>query len=83
MVLPEELGSWWTQLQDTTDQALTLIQRGWSCGEVELTDPYAAQRGSEEEIMNTPHNCVCAPANIHALKYTLTPGTVLRWVLLQ
>lgn len=31
MVLPEELGSWRTQLQDATDQALTLIQRGWSC----------------------------------------------------
>lgn len=25
MVLPEELGSWWTQLQDATDEALTLI----------------------------------------------------------
>lgn len=25
MVLPEELGSWWTQLKDPTDQALTLI----------------------------------------------------------
>ena len=58
MVLPEELGPWRTQLQDATDQALTLIQRGWSCGKVQLTDPYAAQRGSEEEIRNTPHNCV-------------------------
>lgn len=24
-VLPEELGSWWTQLQDATDEALALI----------------------------------------------------------
>lgn len=25
MALPEELGSWWTQLQDTTDQTLALV----------------------------------------------------------
>lgn len=25
MALPEELGSWWTQLQDTTDQTLPLV----------------------------------------------------------
>lgn len=71
-VLPEELGSWWTQLQDTTDQALTLIQRGWSCGEVELTNPYAAER-SEEEIMNTPHICVCTHQQIHTHSNTHLP----------
>lgn len=55
--LPEELGSWRTQLQDATDQALTLIQRGRSCREVELTDPYAAQRESGEESMKPKHKC--------------------------
>lgn len=68
MVLPEELGSWRTQLQDATDQALTLIQRGWSCGKVKLTVPNAAERGSEEKNMNTPRNGVNTLTQAHTHK---------------
>lgn len=94
MVLPEELGSWRTQLQDATDQTLTLIQRGWSCGKVELTDPNAAEKRSEEKSMNTPRNGVNSltqvkhihakpkDEHVHVIKNRLTPGTELRWVLL-
>jgi len=77
MILPEELGSWRTQLQDATDQALTLIQRGWSCRKVELTNPYAAQRRSEEESMNTQHNSVntFTEANTNSSSHTISTHT--------
>ena len=61
--IPEKLGPWRTQLQDATDQALALVKRGRSRGEVELTDPYAAGRGNSGKNMN-PH--------IHALYITTT-----------
>ena len=61
--IPEKLGPWRTQLQDATDQALALVKRGRSRGEVELTDPYAAGRGNSGKNMN-PH--------IHALYITRT-----------
>lgn len=57
MVLPEELGSWRTQLQDATDQALTLIQRGWSCGKVKLTDPNAAEGELRKNYEHTTQWC--------------------------
>lgn len=87
MILPEELGSWRTQLQNAADQALTLIQRGRSCRKVELTDPYAARGGSGEERMNTPHNCVSTPTQTATRNQAFgpelarrTPKTEPRWV---
>lgn len=84
MILPEELCSWRTQLQDATDQALALIQGRGSRWKVQLTDPKRSTEGEwkrqfEHGTQLSKHTLKPQPSLYTHTETSCTPRTELLW----